>query len=107
MSNSPNQHFTQSEDMDGFKVTVEGDHDGQAIVIHASGNEFLAVGYHSQVSWNDPAFTWPKIKDLRVERVVWNRDHWDSDGEPDFSVDQSHKILSVDLDSAQAVRVSW
>jgi hypothetical protein len=107
MSNSPDQHFIQSQDVGGFEVRVEGDHNGQAIVIHASGNEFLAVGYRSQVSWNGPAFSWPRMKDLRVERVVWNRDHWDSDGEPVFGIDQSGKILSVDLDSSQAVRVSW
>jgi hypothetical protein len=107
MSNSPGQRFSHSEDVNGFKVTVAGEHDGQAIVIHLSGHEFLAVGYRSGVSWQDPAFHWPGMKNIRVERVVWDRDHWNQDGVPTYGVNQSDQILSVDLDSPQAVLVTW
>ncbi len=107
MSNSPGQRFTQSGDINGFKVTVSGEHNGQVIVIHPSGHQFLAIGYRAEVSWQDPAFRWPEMKNIRVERVVWDRDHWNEEGEPAYGVDQSNNILSVDLDSPQAVLVTW
>jgi len=107
MSDSPGQRFTRTEDVAGFNVTVSGDHDGQAIIIHPEGHEFVVVGYRSQVSWKDSAFTWPEVKHMHVERVAWNQDHWERDGEPAYGVDQSSKVLSIDLDSPQAVRVTW
>src|SRR5438046_10231651 len=107
MANSPGERFTQSGEVNGAVVTVTGEHDGQAIVIHPSGHEFLVLGYRCQVSWKDTTFTWPHMKSLRVERGGWIRGHWQRASEPSFGVDQSQKTLSVDLDSAQAVRVSW
>jgi hypothetical protein len=107
LSNTPGQRFTQTADVNGSSVTVSGEHNGQAIVIHPSAHEFLVVGYRTQVSWKDPSFTWPAMKQLKVTRVAWNRDHWDSDGEPEYGVDQSSKLLSVSLDSPQAIHVSW
>ena len=107
MSDSPGQKFTQSAEIEGFKVTVSGEHDGQAIVIHPSGHEFLVVGYRTSVSWGDSAFSWPEIKNLRLDKVAWNRDRWERDGEPAYGVNQSTKTLSVDLGSPQAVRVTW
>ena len=107
MSDSSAQRFTQTQEIDRFHVTVIGEHDGQAIVIHPSGHEFLVVGYRTSVSLNDPAFTWPAMKNLRVEKVVWDHDHWKRDGEPAYGVNQSTKALSVDLGSPQAVRVTW
>jgi len=107
MSNSPGERFTDTDDVGGFKVTVSGENNGQAILLHPSGHEFLAVGYRSQISWKDPAFSWPEIKKVLVEKVVWNRDRWEREGEPAYGVDQSNKVLSIDLDSPQAVRVTW
>ena len=107
MSNSPGQRFSRAEDVNGIKVTVSGEHDGQAIVIHPSNHEFLVVGYRSTVSWNDPAFRWPRMKSVGLRKVAWAEDHWQQDGEPSYAVDQSHETLSVDLDFPQAVLVSW
>jgi Domain of unknown function (DUF5597) len=107
MANSPGNRFTQSGDVNGTVVTVTGEHDGQAIVIHSSGHEFLVIGYRCRVSWRDATFTWSHMKSLRVERGGWVRGHWQRASEPSFEVDQSQKTLYVDLDSAQAVRVSW
>ncbi len=107
MSESPGQRFTQTEEIDGFKVTVNGERNGQAIVIHLSGYEFLVVGYRTSVSWKDSAFSWPQMKSVRIEKVMWSRDHWDRDGEPAYGVNQSGKVLSVDLGSPQAIRVTW
>ena len=107
MSNLPGQRFTETADVHGVNVTVSGEHDGKAIVIHPSAHEFLVVGYRTQVSWKDTSFTWPTIKAIRVERVVWNHDHWDEEGKPAYGVDQSNKVLSVSLDSPQAIHVTW
>ena len=107
MASSPGERFTQSGDVNGAVVTVTGEHDGQAIVIHPSGHEFLVIGYRCQVSWKDATFTWPHMKSLRVERGAWVRGHWQRASEPSFGVDQNQQTLSVDLDSSQAVRVNW
>ncbi len=107
MSDLPGQAFTKTDNVNEFRVAVNGEKSGQAIVIHPTGHQFLLVGYRSHVSWSDPGFRWPEIKNIRVERVVFAGDHWDRDGEPSYGVDQSKKILSVDLDSPQAVLVTW
>lgn len=107
MSDSPGQRFTRTEEIDGIEVTVSGEQNGQAMIIHLSGHELLALGFRTAVSWQDPAFSWPGMKSLRVEKVVWNHDHWDREGEPAYGVNQSHKVLSLDLGSPQAIRVRW
>jgi hypothetical protein len=107
MADSPGQRFTGTENVDGVKLTVSGEHDGQAIVIHASGHQFLVVGFKASVSWDDAAFRWPEMQAIRVNRVAWDGAHWSRDGEASYGVDQSHHSLSVDLDSPQAVLVSW
>jgi hypothetical protein len=107
MANAPGERFTQTEDVGGFRVTVSGGNDGQAIVIHPGGHEFLVVGFRTRVSWQNAASDWPEIRKLRVERVFWSRNHWERDGEATYGVNQSDKILSVDLDSPQAIRVNW
>lgn len=107
MADSPGQRFTQTGDVNGDTVTVSGEHDGQAIVIHPSGHTFLVVGYRTSVSWSDPTFHWPEMRNVSVNRVFWDGDHWSRDGEPAYGVNQSHHLLSVDLDSPQAVLVSW
>jgi hypothetical protein len=107
MSDLPGQRFTRSEEVNGFTTTVTGEREGQAIVIHPSGHEFLVVGYRCEVSWHDAAFIWPEMKNLKVKRVVWAGERWKSDGEASYNVDQSNKTLSVDLDSPQAVLLTW
>ena len=107
MSDSPGREFTQAENVNEFKVTVNGEKNGQTIVIHPTGHNFLAVGYRSRVSWSDPAFRWPEIKNLRVEKVIWAVGSWAREGEPSYGVDESKNTLSVDLDSPQAVLVTW
>lgn len=107
MADSPGQRFTETTDVNDSKVTVSGEQDGQAIVIHPSAHEFLVAGFRTSVSWDDLAFRWPEMKTVHVNRVAWDRDHWRRDGEPAYNVDQSHHLLSVDLDSPQVVLVSW
>ena len=93
--------------MRGFKVSVSGEHNGQAIVIHPSDHEFLIVGFRSGISLSDPAFQWPAMKNIQVQRVRWVGAGWENDGEPSYGVDQSNQTLSVDLDTPQAVLVGW
>jgi len=107
MSRLPRQRFSQTEDVNGLKVTVTGEDNGKAIVIHLSGHEFLLVGYRASVSFTDPAFQWPEMNSIRVEKIYWAGDHWNKDGEPTYGVDQSKKTLDIELDTAQAIRVSW
>jgi len=75
--------------------------------MHVSGHEFLLVGYRADVSFQGPAFQWPEVKKVRVEKVRWAGEHWEKDGEPSYGVDQSKKTLNVELDTPQGIRVSW
>jgi hypothetical protein len=107
MSPSPGQRFSTTEAVNGFTVTVTGENNGQAIVIHPSGHEFLLVGYRVGVLFSDVAFQWPTVQQLQVRRVYWAGDHWNKDGEPNYGVDQSRKTVEVDLDTPQAILLSW
>jgi hypothetical protein len=107
MSRLPGQRFSQTADVNGFPVTVTGEDNGQAIVMHLSGHEFLLVGFRAAVSVRDQAFRWPEMKKLSIENVSWAGDHWRKDGEPNYNINQSLTTLHVELDIPQAVRVSW
>jgi hypothetical protein len=107
MSETPGERFSRTDEVNGAKVTVQGEHNGQAIVIHPSGHEFLMIGFRCGVSLNDAAFEWPALKNVRVRRVKWSGNDWVDDGAPSYGVDQSHNTLDVDLDAPQAVLVSW
>ncbi len=107
MARLSSQKFSQTEDVNGFKVTVTGEADGQVIALHPSDHEFLLVGYRASVSLNDPAFRWPVMKAVHVEKGYWSGEHWVKDGEPAYGINQSDFTLTVDLDVPQAVRVSW
>jgi hypothetical protein len=107
MAEAPDQRFSQTQDVNGLKVTVTGEHNGQAIVIHPSAYEFLMVGFRAGVSLTNSGFQWPAMKSVIVQRVRWATDHFENDGEPSYGVDQSNKSLYVDLEEPEAVRVSW
>lgn len=107
MSDAPEQRFSQTEEINGAKVTVSGERNGQAIVIHPSGHEFLVVGFRSSLSLSDPAFQWPGMKGIRVQKVSWTGDQWQKDGEPAYGFDQTSSTLNVELDTPQAILVNW
>ena len=107
MADSPGQRFTQTESVNGFQVTVSGERDGKAIVIHLSEHNFLVIGYRANISWKDAGIEWPHMKGIHVERVRWSVDHWIHDGEPEYGVDQSHQSLELALEIPQAVLVNW
>jgi len=107
MSRSPGERFSSTEDVNGFPVTVTGENNGQAIVVHPAAHEFLLVGYRVGVSFTDTTFQWPAMQQVRVEKVSWDGDRWRSDGEAAYHVDQTNKRLDVDVDTPQAVVISW
>ena len=107
MAQKPGQRFSETQEVNGVKVTVTGERNGQAIVMHASNHDFLVVGFRAGVSLSDPAFEWPAMKNVRVQRVHWTENHLENDGEPSYGADQSNKTLSIDLEEPQAVRVTW
>src|SRR5438445_152788 len=89
MSGVPGQRFSQTEDVNGSRVIVTGESDGKAIVIHLSAHNFLLVGYRASVSFGDPAFWWPELRNIRAEKVYWAGDRWKEDGALTYGVDQS------------------
>jgi len=107
MSQAPGQRFAETEDVNGLTVTVSGELNGQAIVIHPSGHELLMTGFRASISLARPEFQWPTMKSIHVARVRWSADHWENDGEPSYTVDQSSQSLIIDLDSPQAILVTW
>lgn len=107
MASAPGERFSESDELNGFKVTVSGERNGQAIVVHPSGHEFLAVGFRASISLSDPAFQWPEMKSIRVRKVRWSDERWQDDGAPEYGVDQSTKTLHVELDTPQALLISW
>jgi len=107
LSRLPGRSFAETKDVNGAKVTVAGEQDGQAIVIHPLPNEFLIVGYRCDVSlWNEQ-FIWPSMQRVHVEKGHWMGNRWQRDGEPDYGIDQARRTLSVTLDAPQAIRVYW
>jgi hypothetical protein len=107
MARLPGQPFSETKDVNGFQVTASGADDGQIIVIHPSAREFLLVGFRSSVSFRGAFFQWPAMKSVRVQRVTWSDHGWLQHGEPAYGIDQSAQILNIELDTPQAVLVSW
>ena len=107
MSRSPGQRFSAIAEVNGFPVKVTGESNGQAIVIHPAAHDLLIIGYRASASFTDPTFQWPTMKQIRVQKVNWNGDGWRGEGEPEYYVDQSSKMLQVDLGTPQALLISW
>lgn len=107
MSYVPGKSFSYTKSVNGAEVTVSGVDNGQALVIHPSGNSFLIIGYRCWVNFRSSAFQWPTIKQVRVERGYFTGNEWKEDGEPDYTIDQTRQELSIQIDAPQVLRVSW
>ncbi len=107
MSPLPGRKFSQTEDVNGIRVSVTGESNGQAIVIHPAANELLVLGYRCGVTLSGPGFKWPALRTVRVEKGQWAGDRWQAEGQPLHGFDQSKQTLEVELDVPQAVRISW
>ena len=96
-----------SDTINGLTLNISGSADGQAIVIHPAGKQFLIVGYGVDVSLKDQGLVWPVMQGLHVQRVHWSAAGWVVDGEPsDYGVNQANRTLWIELDYPQAVLVS-
>jgi hypothetical protein len=107
MAPVPAQRFASTQDVGGFSVKVDGDANGEAIVVHPAGHDFTIVGYRCGVTFKDPVFVWPAIQGLHVERGHWDGDRWIADGPASYNINQSDRSLNVDLPYPQAVHVTW
>jgi hypothetical protein len=107
MPKIPGQRWSETRNVSGFALAVSGSGDGQAIVIHPSGHEFLVVGYHAEVDLKDGEFVWPAMQSLHVEDGHFSGGQWIREGEPSSGVNQSTHTLNVSLDTPEAVRIWW
>ncbi len=109
MARLPGERFTETRDVDGAKVVVSGEDNGQAIVIHPAPNEFILAGYRAEVSLTGDMFRWPDVRKVRVERGRFVGREWKSEGDPlsFYSVNTEARSLEVSLMVPQVVRVYW
>jgi len=105
MSRVPGESFSIVEDVNGAKVTVTGQDDGQAIVIHAEPGEFTIVGYRCRVTIATEKACWPDLKQIRVESGRYEGDGWQQEGVCWYVIDQSASVIGLRLDTPQVHRV--
>ena len=109
MSRLPGERFSETKEINGAKVVVSGEANGQAIVIHPASNEFILVGYRCEVTLTSDMFRWPDVRKVHVERGRYLGRAWKSEGDPlsFYGVNTEAKSLGVGLMVPQVVRVSW
>ncbi len=107
MAHLPGQSFSGIKDVNGTKVKVGGEDNGQALIIHPEPSEFLIVGYRCHVTIYGEMFTWPALRELHIEKGSWVGDKWKKQGEPYYGIDQSERSLNLELETPQAIRVWW
>ncbi len=59
-----------------FGVRVSGMNNGQAIIIHPSGHNFLVLGFRCWITFHDSTSEWPTLKRIRVERGSFSGNQW-------------------------------
>jgi hypothetical protein len=109
MSRLPGEKFSEIKDVNGAKVVVRGEDNGQAIVIHPAPNEFILVGYRCEVTLTDDVFRWPDVRKVRVERGRYLGRDWKKEGDPVsfYGINTEARSLDVPLMVPQVVRVYW
>jgi hypothetical protein len=109
MSRLPGERFEETKDVNGAKVVVSGEDNGQAIVIHSAPNEFILAGFRCEVTLTDDVFRWPDVRNVRVERGRFVGRDWKSDGDPAsfYGINTEARSLNVPLMVPQVVRVYW
>lgn len=109
MSRLAGEKFSETKDINGAKVLVSGEDNGQAIVIHPAPDEFILVGYRCEVTLTEDMFQWPSVRKVRVERGRYVGRDWQSEGDPlaFYSVNTEARSLEVPLMIPQVVRVYW
>ena len=107
MAYVPGTQFSETKDVNGAQVSVSGVDNGQAIVIHPSGHQFLILGYRCWVTFRGPVFQWPAMKQVHVERGYFVGDEWKQKGAADYTIDETHKRLGIQVNAPQVIRVWW
>jgi hypothetical protein len=109
MSRLPGERFSEIKDVNGVKVTVSGEANGQAIVIHPAPNEYIIAGYRCEVTLTDDAFQWPSVRKVRVERGHYVGREWKGEGDPlsFYGINTEARSIDVSLAVPQVVRVYW
>ena len=108
MASLPHHPFSDTTVVDGVKVRVAGEGDGQAIVIHPVPREVLLIGFRSHFWVYTDAAKWPDLQQIKIESVVWTDGGWREEGTANYiGIDQSERCVSVDIELPQAVRVRW
>ncbi len=105
MSTQPGERFETTLDVNGAKITVSGRDNGQVIVINPGENEFILLGYRARVFIESEMVKWPELKKIRVEKGYWQQEEWITDGQCQYSFDQSKKTIGINLTTPQVIRI--
>lgn len=107
LSSRPGEEFSTWKELRGVRLSVSGVGDGQAIAIATGPTEFFIAGYRCRAALSGPDFVWPEIRDLKVDRGVFEGADWKRSETARYSVNQSSRSVGIALDEPQVVRVSW
>lgn len=102
--------FSETEEMEGIHVTVDGSENGQAIVLQPSKHELILIGYRCEITVAPASnATWQDLSRVKVEKGTWSKDKWLQDGKPVTARvdDPSSNSLQIFLPEPQVVRVWW
>jgi hypothetical protein len=105
MSVQPGHKFADTRDMGGRKIFVEGQDNGQAIIIHTGGNEYIAAGYRCSISIETTKAIWPDLKEIEVENGRWQGSQWIAEAETHYTINQSSSQIGVSLGSPMVLRL--
>lgn len=105
MGVQPGEKFSDTRDLGGRKVTVQGQDNGQAILIHIADNEYLAIGFKCSISISSERAQWPDVKDICVEKGYWQGLDWVAEDVTHHSIDQSAHLVSIAISTPAVVRI--
>ena len=105
MGAQPDEKFSITTNLNGAKVMVSGQANGQVIIIHPNEREFLIAGYRCQISIATDKAIWPALKNIKVEKGKWDGDQWIVEGEVHYSINQSDCTIGISINKSQVLRV--
>lgn len=105
MAVQPGQEFSDTRNLGGRKVTVQGQDNGQAIIIQSGENEYIAAGYRCSISIDTAKAVWPDLKGISVETGHWQGLQWVAAEESHYTINQSSGQVSLTLATPAAVKI--
>ncbi len=105
MAVQPGQKFSDTRDLGGRKITVQGQDNGQAIVIHMGDNEYLAAGYRCSISIETEKAVWPDLKQISVETGRWQGTQWTAEEASHHTINQSTGQVGLSLAAPAVVNI--